>query len=154
MKLLFCIFSDLTQNITFRYYTIVNLILLYVLQDTICKCITLMYIDIVDELNSRYKSRIFYSYSTYRKVYEPIPETFKILCNSKILDIKGYNSSSLRSTWLNQKRKCLFFNWVIQKASNLIVEEGFFTTNYKKRKNRGHFQFFSIYKKKNHLLSL
>ena len=28
-----------------------------------------MYIDNVDELNSRYKSRVSYSYSTYRKVY-------------------------------------------------------------------------------------
>ena len=28
-----------------------------------------MYIDIVDDLNSRYKSRVSYSYSTYRKVY-------------------------------------------------------------------------------------
>ena len=27
-----------------------------------------MYIDIVDEQNSRYKSRVSYSYSTYRKV--------------------------------------------------------------------------------------
>ena len=27
-----------------------------------------MYIDILDELNSRYKSRVSYSYSTYRKV--------------------------------------------------------------------------------------
>ena len=35
VKLLFCIFSDLTKNIIFRY-TIVNLILFYVLQDTIC----------------------------------------------------------------------------------------------------------------------
>ena len=40
VKLLFLIFSDLTQNIILRYYTIVNLILLYVLQDTIRKCIT------------------------------------------------------------------------------------------------------------------
>ena len=28
-----------------------------------------MYIDIVDELNSRSNSRVSYSYSTYRKVY-------------------------------------------------------------------------------------
>ena len=28
-----------------------------------------MYIDIVDELNSRYKSRVSYSYFTYRKVH-------------------------------------------------------------------------------------
>ena len=28
-----------------------------------------MYIDIVDELNSRYKTRVSYSYYTYRKVY-------------------------------------------------------------------------------------
>ena len=31
------------------------------------------------------------------KIYEQIPETFQILCNSKIFDLKGYNSSSLRS---------------------------------------------------------
>ena len=29
-----------------------------------------------------------------------------------------------------------------------MVEEDFFTKTYKKSKNRGHFQFFSIYKKK------
>ena len=28
-----------------------------------------MYIDIVDELNSRYKSRVSFSYSTYRMIY-------------------------------------------------------------------------------------
>ena len=31
-----------------------------------------MYIDIVDELNSRYKFRVSYSYSTYRKVYKVV----------------------------------------------------------------------------------
>ena len=37
VKLLVYIYCDLTQTITFRYYTIVNLILFYVLQDTIRK---------------------------------------------------------------------------------------------------------------------
>ena len=30
-----------------------------------------------------------------------------------------------------------------KKASNLMVEEAFFTKNYKKSENRGHFEFFS-----------
>ena len=82
------------------------------------------------------------------QVYERIPENFKILCYSKILDLIDYNSGSLRSTGLNQERKCLFFNRVIKKASNLMVKKYFLKKNYKKSKNRGHFQFFSISKKK------
>ena len=64
------------------------------------------------------------------------------------MELKGYNSSSLRSTWLNQKRKYLFFNRVIKKASNLMIEENFFTKNYKKAKIVDIFNFFFNLQKK------
>ena len=42
------------------------------------------------------------------------------------------------------KKKCLFLNREIEKASNSIVEEDFFMKNYRKNDKSGHFEFNSI----------
>ena len=51
------------------------------------------------------------------------------------------------------KKKMFIFQQSNKKAPNLMVKKDFFKKNYKRSKNRGHFQFFSIYKKI-YLLSL
>ena len=67
-----------------------------------------------------YLMSMCYELSTYMSKSQKL---LKFDVTQKILDLKGYNSSSLRSTWLNQKRKCSFFNREIKKASNVMVEE-------------------------------
>ena len=83
------------------------------------------------------------------KVYEQIPETVKILCNSEILDIKGYiQLKFFTKHMINQTRKCLFFNRVIQEVSNLMVEEGFFYEKLQKEQKSWTFLiFFKLQKK-------
>ena len=46
------------------------------------------------------------------------------------------------------KMRMIIFQQNNKKASNLMVKKDFLRKNYKKSKNRGHFQFFPIYKKK------